>query len=112
MGVSSIRQCLDRRSRRDGEQTHLLGDPLEVVQHRVQTIGLDMLQHVDAHHHLGRVGRLGEFRDGRIVTGDLDFVVDIRRKGMGQTALPRPVIEQLRGAGLLYDTADKGAVIC
>src|SRR5690606_20725472 len=48
MRVASVRQHLAGGAGRDREKTEALGDGGKLAQHRIEVIGLDMLEHVDA----------------------------------------------------------------
>lgn len=74
MSIPAVRKLLDRGSGVDRTKQNHLGQPLEIVENRIEVLGLNVLQHIDTGHHLGRYWRLVELLRPRIVSLVSDLV--------------------------------------
>jgi hypothetical protein len=90
MGIAPIGQHLTRGPLVDGKKPQVHRDAGQILQHVVQQLGLNVLQHIDATHQISRLG-LAIGGEGRIIGVVLQLIDARLRQTLEQVFLARPI---------------------
>lgn len=110
MRVAPVKEHLHGWRGMDGENADARRHPPEIVQHVVQQVRLDMFQDVDTGDEPAGGRRRGPFGNRGIIVMYRQRSLQVLAQGHAKPALAGAVVQELRGADLLYDLGDERRV--